>query len=175
MTLPLILIGAVTRPQGLKGALRVVPYLMELEAYEGLGRVILQLEGQKQERAVKACRRHGRFVVMELEGVESRTEAEALAGAQIYVDRCQLRELGAEEYYKEDVIGAVVRTEEGRTLGEVAGFIDTGSNDVLVVRGTGEEHLIPLISSFVKAVDMEAKVITVVSPEDLYDEPSKSR
>lgn len=171
MDLPLILIGAVTRAQGLKGALRVVPYLSEMEAYQDLERVVLQGEGLEEERALRACRVHGRFVIMELEGIDTREEAEALAGAYLYVDRGQLRELGADEYYKEDLIGAAVSTEEGRPLGEVAGFIDTGSNDVLVVRSEeegAEEHLIPLISSVVKKVDLKARVITVVSPEELY-------
>ena len=62
-------------------------------------------------------------------------------------------------------------TEEGATLGTVTGFIDTGSNDVLVVTGDGQEHLIPLIHQAVISVDLESRTITVVPPEDLYEEP----
>lgn len=169
MNLPLIFIGAVTRAQGLKGALRVVPYLTETDVYEGLERVVLQQESRREEHDVRACRRHGRVVVMELEGIENRTDAEAYVGAQIYVDRRQLRDLGADEFYKEDVLGLLVMTESGQALGEVVDFIDTGSNDVLVVSGPGKEHLIPLLSSVIKTVDLEARTITVVALEELFE------
>jgi 16S rRNA processing protein RimM len=170
MNLPLIFIGAVTRAQGLKGALRVVPYLTETDVYEGLERVVLQQEDRREEHDVRACRCHGRVVILELEGIENRTDAEAYVGTQIYVDRRQLRDLGADEFYKEDVLGLLVMTESGQALGEVIDFIDTGSNDVLVVSGPSKEHLIPLLSSVIKTVDLEARTITVVGLKELYEE-----
>lgn len=170
MNLPLILVGAVTRAQGLKGALRVVPYLTDTDAYKGLERVVLHLEDRREEHDVRGCRRQGKVVVLELEGIDDRTDAEAYAGAQIYVHRSQLRDLAEDEFYKEDVLGLLVKTEAGQTLGEVVGFIDTGSNDVLVISGHDEEHLIPLLSSVIKTVDLEARTITVVASEAIYEE-----
>ncbi|MFQ6672216.1 MAG: ribosome maturation factor RimM [Candidatus Tectimicrobiota bacterium] len=171
MRLPLILIGAVTRAQGLEGALRVVPYLDEMEAYGTVRAVILITEDRTEVRAVRACRPHGKVLIVELEGVEDRSAAEAYAGARLYVDRGELRDLEAGEFYKEDLLKARVVTETGEPLGTVADFISTGSNDVLVVRGPDGEHLIPLIRSVVRSVDLESRTITVVAPEELYEEP----
>lgn len=171
MNPPLILVGTVTRAQGLRGGLRVVPYLKESEAYESLNHLILESEGRRETRAVRSCRLHGRFLILELEGVEDRTAAEALAGTRLYVERSQLRELEEGEFYKEDLLGAAVSTVSGRDLGRVTDFIDTGSNDVLVVKGGQEEHLIPLVRWAVKEVDLEAGTITVVEPEELYEKP----
>lgn len=152
-----------------------MPYLTETEAYESLQSVVLRVDARQEEIRLRACRLHGRVLIMELEGVEDRTGAEAYVGAKVYVDRRQLRELEEGEFYKEDIIGARVATEAGRALGEVVDFIDTGSNDVLVVRGSEGEHLIPLLEAIVKAVDLEARAITVVEPEDLYEESSEAR
>lgn len=171
MSQPLIFIGAVTRAQGLKGALRVVPYLEAMEDYEGLRSVTFVTEGGREERKVRACRPHGKVLIVELEGVDDRTAAEACVGASLYADRSQLPDLEAGEFYKEDLLDAAVVTEEGAALGAVTGFIDTGSNDVLVVTGDGQEHLIPLIQSVVISVDLESRTVTVVPPEDLYEEP----
>lgn len=173
MSLPLILIGAVIRAQGLKGALRVVPYLEEVEEYGTLKSVTLMMEDRQEERAVRACRPHGSVLILELEGLDDRTSAESYAGARLYADRRQLRGLEAGEFYKEDLLGVLVVTEAGKTLGAVTDFIATGSNDVLVVKGDGEEHLIALTRSVVKSVDLESRVITVVAPEELYEPPSK--
>lgn len=174
MSLPLIFIGAVTRAQGLKGALRVVPYLGAMEDYEGLRSVTLVTEGgrkERKERKVRACRPHGKVLIVELEGVDDRDAAEACVGASLYADRSQLPDLEEGEFYKEDLLDAAVVTEAGAALGTVTGFIDTGSNDVLVVTGDGQEHLIPLIRQAVISVDLESRTVTVVPPEDLYEEP----
>ncbi len=171
MSQPLIFIGAVTRAQGLKGALRVVPYLEAMEDYEGLKSVTLVVEDRREELPVRACRPHGKVLIVEIEGVDDRTAAEACVGASLYADRIQLPDLEPGEFYKEDLIEAAVVTEEGAALGAVTGFIDTGSNDVLVVTGDGQEHLIPLIHQAVISVDLESRTITVVPPEDLYEEP----
>jgi 16S rRNA processing protein RimM len=170
MSQPLILIGAVNRPQGLKGALRVVPYLGAMEDYGGLRTVTIVTDDGREERPVRACRPHGKVLVVELEGVDDRTAAEAYTGARLYAERSQLPDLEAGEFYKEDLIEALVVTEEGATLGTVTGFIDTGSNDVLIVTGDGAECLIPLTRSAVISVDPESRTITVVAPEELYEE-----
>ncbi len=173
MSNSLILIGGVTRAQGLKGALRVVPYLGASEDYGTLSSIILMAEDREEERNVRACRAHGKVLIMELDGVDDRTAAESYVGAGLYADRRQLRDLEAGEFYKEDVIEATVVTEAGEPIGAVTGFIATGSNDVLVVKGDGEEHLIPLIHSVVRSVDLESRTITVVALEELYEEPTE--
>ncbi len=112
MSQPLIFIGAVTRAQGLKGALRVVPYLEAMEDYEGLKSVTLVVEDRREELPVRACRPHGKVLIVELEGVDDRDAAEACVGASLYTDRIQLPDLEAGEFYKEDLIEAAVVTEE---------------------------------------------------------------
>jgi 16S rRNA processing protein RimM len=148
-----------------------VPYLEELEAYGKLKRIILQKDGRRRECSIRAFRPHGRVLILELEGVEDRSAAEGYVGARLYVERSQLPELEEGQYYKEDLVGAEVRSETGQLLGKVTGFIYTGSNDVLVVSGQGQEYLIPLVRWAVKGVDLDSNVITILPLQDLYEEP----
>ncbi len=172
MSLPLILIGAVTRAQGLKGALRVVPYLGAMEDYEGLRSVTLVTEGGREERKVRACRPHGKVLIVELEGLDDRDAAEACVGASLYADRSQLPDLEEGEFYKEDLLDAAVVTEEGAALGAVTGFIDTGSNDVLVVRDGPHTHLIPALRHVLVRLDRDAGVLWIDPPPGLLEDGS---
>ncbi len=125
MSLPLILIGAVTRAQGLKGALRVVPYLGAMEDYEGLRSVTLVTEGGREERKVRACRPHGKVLIVELEGLDDRDAAEACVGASLYADRSQLPDLeeGDDVYvHGSGVVGGFFVEVLGRDDGDGPGF-----------------------------------------------------
>lgn len=95
-------------------------------------------------REIEAGRPHGKGVVAQLSGCESREQAQAMLGATVAVRRGQLPPLGDGEYYWADLIGLRVVSREGVDLGEVSALLATGANDVLVVRGE-RERLIPLI------------------------------
>jgi 16S rRNA processing protein RimM len=53
------------------------------------------------------------------------------------------------------LIGLAVRTPDGRELGRVERLLETGANDVLVLRGEGRERLVPFIEAVVREVDLE--------------------
>ncbi len=89
-------------------------------------------------------RRQGKTVVARLQGIETREQAEALRGALISIERSQLQPLPIGEYYWADLIGLEVLDTRGRQLGRVTNLMETGANDVLIVRDEdGKEILIP--------------------------------
>ncbi|HEB76976.1 MAG TPA: 16S rRNA processing protein RimM, partial [Methylothermaceae bacterium] len=96
-------------------------------------------------------------------GIDTRDQAEALKGAQISIAREQLPDLPPGEYYWTDLIGLRVIDTEGRDLGQVANLLETGANDVLIVRGAGRrEILIPWIRDrVIRKVDLAAGRIEV--------------
>ena len=73
------------------------------------------------------------------------------------------------EYYWCDLLGLRVVTVEGVELGTVAEIIDTGSNDVYVVRSAEREYLIPALADVVVAIDLATRTMTVSPPEGLLD------
>jgi 16S rRNA processing protein RimM len=105
---------------------------------------------------VLAWRRHGKGLVAQLQGYEDRDQARALSGKTIAIRRDQLPPPSADECYWVDLQGLQVETSEGVALGQVSHLIETGANDVLVVRGE-RERLLPFVwGQCVLEVDFEA-------------------
>ncbi|MGE5386497.1 MAG: ribosome maturation factor RimM, partial [Betaproteobacteria bacterium] len=88
--------------------------------------------------------------------------AEALRGMLVGAPREALPETDADEYYWADLIGLQVINASGESLGQVAGLIETGANDVLrVVSESGEERLLPFVAQVVLEVEKENGLIRV--------------
>lgn len=114
----------------------------------------LQLQGEERCIELEQGRPQGKTLVAKLRGVDERDQARLYTGADIRVPREQLPEPAADEYYWADLEGLRVTTVDGVELGQVSHLIDTGANDVLVVRGE-RERLIPfLLDQVVKRVDL---------------------
>ncbi len=110
---------------------------------------------------VKSVKVQGKGLIAKLEGVNDRNQAESLAGAEIAVDPTLLPRLPQGEYYWRDLIGMSVVTREGVELGEVDHLLETGANDVLVLKGE-RERLVPyIVEQVVLEVDLDARRITV--------------
>jgi len=118
---------------------------------------------------VLAGRRHKRFALLRLEGVETANDAEALIGRGVAVLRTQLPPPGPAALYHVDLIGCAVHTTAGEPLGTVEELIVTGSNDVCVVRGLGREVLIPLVADVIATLDTAARTIIVHPIPGLLD------
>jgi 16S rRNA processing protein RimM len=114
-----------------------------------------------QPRPVAEGRAHGRGVIARLENCEDRDQALALMDCEVGVRRDQLPATAPGEYYWNDLLGLDVVTLQNEPLGKVDHLLETGANDVLVVRGD-RERLIPfVVDQVVKRVDLDAGVIQV--------------
>jgi len=117
--------------------------------------------GDWQPRQVAEGQRHGKGVIVRLAGCEDRDQAMLLMGTEIGIRRDQLPAPGPGEYYWSDLQGLEVVTEKGESLGRVDRLIETGANDVLVVKGD-RERLIPFVlHQVVTRVDLDAGTIQV--------------
>ncbi len=106
-------------------------------------------------------RKQGKGLVALLPGFEDREQAKCLVGQQIFVSREQLPTTDPDEYYWSDLEGLDVHTTRGEILGKVERMMETGANDVLVIRGS-REHLVPFIQGqYVTRVDLEGGLIEV--------------
>jgi 16S rRNA processing protein RimM len=89
-----------------------------------------------------------------------------LTGCRLFIRQAQLPELEADEYYWSDLIGLQVETIDAEPLGEIVSMLETGADDVMVLRGE-RERLIPFVmDDIVTEVDLENRRIVVNwSPE----------
>ncbi len=122
-------------------------------------------------RAIDAVEEHGNEMVLFLSGVQSRVEAERLAGLRVYADQNDLPELEEGEYYYFELIGQPVFV-DGSPFGEVAS-VEDGAQDRLVIRAKGNSlraqsktYLVPLQAPYVK---IEADGIHIEAIPGLFD------
>ncbi|MFZ5698919.1 MAG: ribosome maturation factor RimM [Pseudomonadota bacterium] len=120
-----------------------------------------------QEIEVAEAQAHSKGIVVRLRGIEDRSAAEALAGIDIGVSAESLPALPEGEFYWRDLIGLAVVNTEGVLFGVVGELLETGANDVLVVKpceGSVDQvqRLMPWVQGeVVQRVDMAAQRITV--------------
>ena len=121
----------------------------------------VRIGGQWREMRIADGHAQGKGVVALLDGIDDRDAASALVGADIAVRREQLPELAQGEYYWSDLIGLNVVTVDGVELGTVDRLMETGANDVLVVKGE-RERLIPYLpGQVITEVDLDNGLLRV--------------
>lgn len=110
---------------------------------------------------LESTRPHKGVLLIKLEGVEDRDDAEELRGMLVQVPVEEAVPLEEGEYYHFQLIGVDVETETGEWLGRVADVIATGAADVIVVRGPRGEVLLPAIEDVILELDTEEREMTV--------------
>ena len=108
-------------------------------------------------------RSHKEGVIVKFEGIDDRDAAAVLLESEIWVDEAELSALPENEYYWYQLIGLEVIDMNKQSLGSVTNLLETGANDVLVVRSEGEtEHLIPYIKGqVIQSIDLEKNCLIV--------------
>ena len=156
-----LVMGRIASPFGVKGWLRINAYTAVADDLLDYSPWYLKLKGQWQAVEPVAGRHHGKGVVVQLKECHDRDDAAALTGTEIGVYRSQLPPVDADEYYWSDLIGMQVITKEDQVLGVVDHLLETGANDVIVVKGK-HECLVPFIrEQVVESVDLENRIIRV--------------
>ena len=157
----IIVLGEVVGVHGVRGEIKVYSATRPRENIFDYSPWRLEGSAESQLRALIRGRRQGKGLVAQLEGIDDREAALSLRGSQIGVLRSQLPALDDEEYYWADLQGMQVMTRQGVNLGIVTGLMETGANDVMVVRGD-RERLIPYVpDQYVVSVDATAGVLEV--------------
>jgi 16S rRNA processing protein RimM len=163
-----VLIGEVLRPHGVDGEIKVYPITTDPERFSKLHEVILRKGKIDQRFEVVSARVQMDQVLLALEGIESLEQAETFRGWEVRIDRSQVPPLEEGWYYFE-LEG--MKVYEGDTLlGVLTQVLETGANDVYLVKGNKGELCIPALKSVVKHVDVKAKRMEVILPAGLLED-----
>lgn len=161
-------VGYVARAHGLAGEIAVKTFDPASETLFDVERVVLRLrDGSTIEFSIDSVRAGGKEILLGLEGVEGRNEAEWLVGSTVLVRRDDLGPLAEGELFQADLIGmTAIDQESGAELGQVAEVWQHGEVPNVVIRGAGKPELIlPFVDEFVPVVDLAQRRLVVRRPE----------
>ncbi|MBU2926305.1 ribosome maturation factor RimM [Colwellia sp. 4_MG-2023] len=163
-----ITLGKVGAVYGIKGWLRIHSFTDESDAILDYFPWSLKLGNNTRTVDITDWRKHNKGLVVKVAGIDDRDDAQALVGSEILINESSLPELSQGDYYWRDLIGMSVVTTQGYDLGVVSDMLETGANDVLVVKAnlndgfSKKERLIPyLFEQVVESVSIENKQICV--------------
>ncbi len=163
-----LIVGRVLAPWGRRGEVRVEILTDFPERFSQLEEVLVGDE--RVPYRLEAARLQRGYAILKLFGVDATEEAEALRGALLYIPVSEAMPLEAGQYYQYQILGLDVWTVAGRHLGRVSEILETGANDVYVVRQDGREVLIPAVADVVQEVDLERQRLVVTLPPGLLEE-----
>jgi len=157
----LLVMGRIAAPFGVKGWVHVTSYTQPPESLLQYLPWYTHWQDNWQTIELVSGKRHGKGLVVQFKDCTDRDVAAALRGTDIGIYRSQLPPADAGEYYWSDLVGMQVIAADDRVLGRLDHLLETGANDVMVVKGE-QECLVPYIEGqVVKSVDLEARVIRV--------------
>ena len=151
-----LMIGEITKPQGVRGEVKVRPCTCDPERFEGLETVYVERDGGFAPLDITVNRLGADAVFMNVAGVTDRDMAEKLRGTLLYIDRAHAVALDGDTNFITDLVGLRGVVDDGRDLGRLTDVMQPGGNDVYVFKGPLGEVLVPALKSVVQAVDLQA-------------------
>jgi 16S rRNA processing protein RimM len=153
-------VGRIVRPHGIRGALLVDPISEQLLGLKPGAEV--RMGAERTPMIFRELHRHGGRWLLSLEGVASREQADLLRGQEIALPLEDVPPLPEGTYYHWQILGLRVVSDDGANLGTVVEILQTGANDVYVVRNDeGRDLLLPAIESVILEVDLDGGQIKV--------------
>ena len=163
-------VGVIANTHGVRGEVKVFPTTQEPVRFKKLKDVILDTGKEKIDLEVKSVRFFKNLVIVKFKGIDNINDIEKYKGKSLYVTREHAVKLKKDEYFIADLIGMRAVTEEGEELGTIKDVLQTGANDVYIIKKDGEDELlVPAIKDCVKNVDIEGGVMTLHLLEGLRD------
>ena len=162
-------VGRLVRTRGNRGEMIAMIYSSQPGRAERLNGVRLQKESAVKDAVVEAVWHHDGKPILKFEGLDSISDAEIWAGADILVPESERAKPEQGEYSHADLIGCtVVDWTDGRPLGTVA-EIEDGGGPVLLRLAGEKEILIPFAKAICREIDVVRKEIRAEIPEGLLD------
>lgn len=156
---PTVVVGRITRAHGLNGEVAVLVLSEVPERFDD--GAILHLEDGRA-LTVESTRAHKDRLLVRFREVRDRTEADGLRSAFLFVPASSSPELPEGSWWDHELVGCMMETDTGRSLGALTEVIHTAANDVWVaVDDEGAESLVPALRDVLVSVDVAAKRIVV--------------
>lgn len=162
----MITIGKILKPVGLHGEVKVSLLTDFPDRFKTLRGVIVQTKDERQqEYQIDHVRYGAPFVYITFAGFSTLDQVDPLIGGLIQIPEEERAVLPEGSYYQYELQGIDVYLDEGTFLGKVDQILQTGSNDVFVIKSGKKEYLIPALHTVVKEIDIQKRRM-VIHPID---------
>ena len=156
-----LVVGEVLKPFGFRGEVKI----QVLTDYPNrlLKHKTVYIGPNAREFQVASARSHGSYILMKFVGFDTDASVAKLRGEVVKIPVADAAKLKKNQYYHHQIIGLNVVTQDGESLGTIQEILETGANDVYLVRTPqGKEILLPAIKDVVKKIDLDAGQMTIV-------------
>ena len=155
-----LVVGEILKPWGFRGEVKIkviTDYPNRLVKHK-----MVYIGEKARPFQVESAHLHSGYVLMKFAGFETDTSVAKLRGEIVKISAEEAAPLKKNQFYHHQIIGLAVVTQSGEPVGTLAEILETGANDVYLVRTPeGKEVLLPAIKSVIKKIDLASKTITV--------------
>jgi len=154
-------VGLLRRPHGIQGEIKMTVWTDFPERLEPGSKVYVG--NRYDEVTIRSIRWQNEDILISFEEYQTRESVGLLRNQAIMVLKTDIPPLEDGEFYLHEFVGLkVVIQESGKTLGRIDEIIETGANDVFIVRNlVGKEFLVPDIDDVILEVDIEKKMVQI--------------
>ena len=159
--------GKIVTTHGIRGEVKIMPYTDSPELLAEFDRLFIGKE--HTEVIIERSRVFKNTVIAKIEGINTPEAAEKLRNKVLYMHRDDL-ELDDDTYFIQDLIGIEVRdADTDKVYGKIIDVMQTGANDVYVIKGDDREYLVPAIADVVVSTDIDGNIMTIRPLDGLFD------
>jgi 16S rRNA processing protein RimM len=165
----MLLCAKIVNTHGVTGEVKAIIYADGPSFFDNIGEFSLQNGRKLHPVSIRPHKKN--MLIIRFDEVKTVEDALKIKGDDLYVDRAEADELPEGRYYIVDILGLLAVTDEGVEIGKVTDVIQTGRNDVYVIKNAkGREYLVPVIDEVVKDIDIAGSRIVIKPLEGLFDD-----
>lgn len=168
--LEFVTIGVIINTHGHRGEVKIKPLTDFPERFYKMDTVKMYKDGKERLLTFTTIREHNGIFIAGFKEIADMNQAIELKGGELKVHRDEVVQLPPDHFYVFDLIGLEVYTIDNEYLGKIDEVIETGANDVYVIKKEGSKDiLIPALKKLVKEVNLDTKKMVVELMEGLID------
>ncbi len=161
-----IQIGKISNVHGVKGDLKVIPLTDNMKRYDELSHVLIGMN--KDEYEIETVSYSKNQIILKLKGIDDIKSAEKLRNSFLWIDK-EDAILPEGAFFLFDIIGIDVLDTEGNIIGKVRDVIQSGANDIYVIKSGENDYMIPAVKEFVKQIDIDEKRMVIDPIEGMLE------
>lgn len=154
-------VGVISSTHGVRGEVKVFPTTDDIQRFKKLKEVILDTGKEYKTLKIQSVKFFKNMVILKFKEFDNINDIEIYKGKSLYVTRKNAVKLQKDEYFIADLIGMQAVSEDGTLRGTIEDVMETGANDVYVIRlEDGRELLLPAIKQCVLGINMDEQILT---------------